>query len=127
MVDHLDLVAEARQAQRMRALALANQRRQDNKRVKIALREGKLDAYDVIAGKLADVIPDRELADRLTQLTDRWTLEHTVRSVRGVGPVRAKEILVAMSASPRARLGALTFARREKLAYLCKRSVEQKL
>lgn len=114
----IDTVIAARKAQRARALELANQRRIENSKVRRAIKDGTVPVFDMIAARLPDVMDDKQLADRLVQLTDRWTLEYAVRSVPGIGSVKTQEVMYAFRASPRARLGGLSFARRLELAQL---------
>jgi hypothetical protein len=114
----LEAFAEMRAAQRERALAMANETRQRGKKVREALRQRRLDPFALIAGTTTDVVGDPELANAVEETVANWTLEKVLGNTPGVGPVRRHEILSVFRASPRMRLGALTYARRAELAKL---------
>ena len=117
-----DKLLAARQAQRDRALAIANERRREQAALKVAIKQRKIDVYALIEGTLGDQVGGDDdavrLADRLEEVVRRWSLAKVLRAAPGIGPTKAQDILTAMNASPSAKLGSLTFERRKELSTL---------
>jgi hypothetical protein len=86
-----------------------------------------VDIYALIAGTIADVEPDQALAEKMEALVSRWTLDKTLRSVPGVGPSKRHDVLSVFRASPRIRLGNLTFARRQELSNLARAATDPRV
>lgn len=113
-------VLRDRAAQRKQALEQSKLVRAQLKLVRELIIKRKLDPFDVIRG----TIKDAELASEVEAIVVRWRLMPLLRSVPGIGPVRAQEVLTVFRASPRVRLGALSWERRAALADLVKLAAE---
>jgi hypothetical protein len=108
----------ARDAQRKLALDIAMERRQESAALKRAMRDGKIDVFALIEGNLSDTRVDAEVAARAEEVVGRWTLDKLLLACPGIGKTKRQDILTAMNASPAARVGTLTYARRKELATL---------
>lgn len=71
-------------------------------------KSGEVDPLALVAGRLD------EWEDQVTG----WRLEQLLRMVPRLGPVASHEVIEAFVASPRMKVSALTFERREQLAQL---------
>lgn len=100
---------EARkQRQREAALGVAMERRKRRAKLRAQLRSGEVDVMDLVAGRLDEWEDD----------IAGWRLDQLLDVVPGCGAVTAHEVIEAFVASPRMKVRALTYERREQLAGL---------
>lgn len=97
-----------RARQRDAALKKAMARRQARAKLREQCKSGEVRWYDLIAGRL----------DEWEDEVAGWRLEQLLRVIPGLGPVVSHEVIEAFVASPRMKVSALTFERREQLAKL---------
>jgi formamidopyrimidine-DNA glycosylase len=106
--------AEAREKQRLAALAKANEKRQRLKEMRADLRKGVIDAFDLIAGEIPEAEP----------LIGDWHVDQLLRAVPGIGKVRAHEVMTVFQVSPATKVRALSPERRRNLAQLTREARE---
>lgn len=99
-----------RNKQRMAALRRANEVRADRAKLRESIRKGKVNAIALIRGEHPE--HDDTIAP--------WELRHVLALVPGVGPASEVEIYSVGKFTPTMLLSALSPARREKLADLCR-------
>lgn len=113
-------VLRDRAVQRQQALDESIRVRKELKLVRALIIERKLDPFAAIGGTIKDVA----LAGEVEKIVVRWRLMPLLRSIPGIGPARAQEVLTVFRASPRVRLGTLSWERRKQLAELAKLAAE---
>lgn len=113
-------VLRDRAVQRRQALEESKRVRAELKLVRRLIKERKLDPFDAISGN----VQPAELAKEVETIVVRWRLMPMLRSIPGIGPARAQEVLAVFRASPRARLGTFSWERRKQLAELAKLAAE---
>lgn len=101
-----------RAKQRQAALDKANKQRVVRSELKQRLKRRELDAIAVVAG-------DSEVES----LLPRWRVGALIRAVPGIGDASMVEICEVGKFSPTMRVSALSKARREQLAELCKQAL----
>lgn len=100
---------------RDRALARSKQLRKERAAIRQGIKLGRIDGVLLIAGHY----------DELEVSIRGWRLDHVLRSVPKIGPVRCAEILRVMGRPPHTKLGKdLTFAERKQLAELVREAKE---
>jgi hypothetical protein len=100
---------DRRDKQRTLALKKANKIRRDRSKLKVDVREGRVDGIALIRGDLP----------RYNGLIAEWQLAHLIRMVPGIGASTEQEIYAVGRFVPTMRLSALSAERRAYLAELC--------
>lgn len=109
MARGIEIEPGALRARKMAALDFAHARRRQLKELRLALKEGEVDPFDLIIGHEDPVIEE---------CVARTKLGTFLPMLRGIGNSKAMEIIAAFRATPNMRVGDFNKEQRENLAYI---------